>query len=297
MIERVGFTGLGRMGQRMAGRLLDAGLHLTVYDIDPEKASHLERRGARGVASPRAVADGTEAVVTSVTDGSAVLAVLTGPDGLLAGAQPNLLLVEMSTIGVEDSRRIAELCEAAAVRYVRSPVLGTLDAAAGGTLNALISGPRDAVDDALPLLEHLITQHRYLGPAEEGRIVKLLMNSMLAVTMASFAEALVVGEKAGLDTNLLLDVMTGSSTTSRATQGAAAMVREREFEPRLSAELMLKDLRLFGELAASTHTPVAVASATRQVYEAMVAMGWGDLDRAAVVLLIERLAGMETTDC
>jgi 3-hydroxyisobutyrate dehydrogenase-like beta-hydroxyacid dehydrogenase len=293
MFERVGFIGLGRMGQRMATRLLDAGLQLTVYDVDGEKSGILGRRGAQIAALPRAVASEADAIISSVTDGPAVLDAMMGPDGLLAGASSELLFIEMSTIGVDDSRQVAAACEAAAVRYVRSPVLGTIDAAAGGTLNALISGPRAAVDDALPLLAHLTAQHTYLGPAEEGRVVKLLMNSMLAVSMASFAEALVAGENAGLDVDLLLDVMTGSATASRATRGAAEMVRAREFEPRLSAALMLKDLRLFQEMAADTHTPVPVTGATRQLYEAVVSMGWADLDRAAIVLLLERLAGID----
>src|SRR5437867_2308348 len=230
MFERVGFIGLGRMGQRMANRLLDAGLQLTVYDVDAEKSGIMGRKGAQVAALPRAVAAEAEAAISSVTDGQAVLDMLTGPDGLLAGASPELLFIEMSTIGLDDSRQVASACEAAAVRYVRSPVLGTIDAAAGGTLNALISGPRRAVDDALPLLGHLTAQHTYLGPAEESRVVKLLMNSMLAVTMASFAEALIAGQKAGIDVNVLLDVMAGSSTASRATRGAAEMVRAREFE-------------------------------------------------------------------
>jgi 3-hydroxyisobutyrate dehydrogenase-like beta-hydroxyacid dehydrogenase len=293
MLERIGFIGLGRMGQRMATRLLDADLQLTVYDVAAGKADDLVRHGARAAGSPREVAAASEAVFMSVTDGRAVLTALEGPDGLLAGAAPNLLLVEMSTIGVEDSRLIAQACEGAAVRYVRSPVLGTLDAAAGGTLQALLSGPRDAVDDALPLLEHLTAERRYLGPAEEGRIMKLLNNGMLGVTMAVFAEVLTVGQRAGLDADVILDVISGGSMGGRATQGAAQIVREGTFEPRLSAALMHKDLRLLGELASSTMTPLPVTSATQQLFAAMVAMGWGDLDRSGVVKVIERLAGME----
>jgi 3-hydroxyisobutyrate dehydrogenase len=287
MLERIGFIGLGRMGQRMAGRLLDADLQVTVYDVVGEKASDLGRRGAQVARSPREVAASSDAVFTSVTDGPAVLAALNGSDGLLAGAAANLLLIEMSTIGVEDSREVARACEAAGVRYVRSPVVGTLDAATGGTLRALLSGPRDAVDDAIPLLEHLTAERRYLGPAEEGRVLKLLNNAMLGVTMASFAEMLVVGQRAGLDRDAILDFMDGP-----AARGAAQIVREGTFEPRLSAALMLKDLKLFGELAAATTTSIPATSATQQLFAAMVAMGWGDLDRAAVVLLLERLAGL-----
>jgi 3-hydroxyisobutyrate dehydrogenase-like beta-hydroxyacid dehydrogenase len=292
MIERVGFVGLGRMGQRMARRLLEADLQVTVFDIVPDRAGELTRDGARVAGSPRETAVGADAVITSVTDGPAVLAALTGPDGILAGAATDLLFVDMSTIGVEDSRQVAALCDTASVRYVRSPVLGTLDVAAAGNLTALLSGPRETVDAALPLLEHLIGRHHYMGPAEEGRVMKLLNNGMLGVIMASFAEVLTVGQKAGLQVDQILDVITASGMGGRATLGAANSVRQRDFAPFLSSALMLKDLRLLGELAASTTTSIPVTSATQQLYTAMVNQGWGELDRAAVVLLLEQMAGL-----
>jgi len=296
MIERVGFVGLGRMGQRMARRLLEADLQVTVYDIAADRGAELARDGAQVATSPRETAVGAGAVITSVTDGPAVLAVLSGPDGILAGAEANLLFVDMSTIGVEDSRQVAALCEAARVQYVRSPVLGTLDVATAGNLTALISGPREAVDAALPLLEHLIGRHHYMGPAEEGREMKLLNNGMLGVIMASFAEVLTVGQKAGLEIDQILDVITASGMGGRATLGAANSVRQRDFSPFLSSALMLKDLRLLGELAASTTTSIPVTSATQQLYAAMVNQGWGELDRAAVVLLLEQMAGLTPHD-
>ncbi len=293
MIERVGFIGLGRMGRRMAGRLLDAGLQLSVYDIIADKAYELAGRGARVASSARDAAEGAEAVVTSVTDGSAVFAALGGLDGVLHAAPPNLLLIEMSTIGLNDSQQIARASAAAKVRYVRAPVLGTIDAAEAGRLTALLSGAREDVGAALPILTHLTTAQHYLGHGEEARVVKLLFNGMLGVTMAAFAEALAVGQKAGIDRELLLDVIAASGMGGPATRNAAEMVSQRDFTPRLSAALMLKDLRLLGELAAATTTPVPLAAAAQQLFAATVASGWGELDRAAVLLLLERLAGLE----
>jgi 3-hydroxyisobutyrate dehydrogenase-like beta-hydroxyacid dehydrogenase len=292
MIEQVGFIGLGRMGQRMARRLLEADLGLCVYDVVAERAAKLASEGAEVADSPRRATEQAQAIITSVTDGPAVLDVLTGSDGVLAAAPDNLLYIDMSTIGVEDSRKVDELCTAAGVRYVRAPVLGTLDVAAAGNLTALLSGPREAVDAALPLLEHLIGRHHYMGPGEEGRVMKLLNNGMLGVIMASFAEVLTVGQKAGLEVEQILDVVTASGMGGRATLGAANSVRQRDFAPFLSADLMLKDLRLLGELAGSTTTAMPVTSATQQLYAAMVNMGWGSLDRAAIVLLLEQLAGL-----
>jgi 3-hydroxyisobutyrate dehydrogenase-like beta-hydroxyacid dehydrogenase len=135
MTQRIGFIGLGRMGQRMASRLTDAGFQLTGFDVDMTKADALRSRGAIVAQSPADLASQSVAVITSVTDGLAVLRALSGPAGLLSTAAPGLLLIEMSTIGVDHSRQVAEACGEAGVRYVRAPVLGALGAAAGGTLN------------------------------------------------------------------------------------------------------------------------------------------------------------------
>src|SRR5438132_11881415 len=158
----VGFIGLGRMGSRMAQRLIEAGHELTVFDAVPAKA---DLPGARTARNTRELG-ACDAVLMSVTDGQAVLAALQGPDGLLAGAHSGLLLIELTTIGVADSQRVAELCQAAGVDYVRSPLLGTLDSAESGHLTALISGPEKAIERARHLLSHLCAAQHELGPAE-----------------------------------------------------------------------------------------------------------------------------------
>jgi 3-hydroxyisobutyrate dehydrogenase-like beta-hydroxyacid dehydrogenase len=192
---KIGFAGLGRMGGRMAQRLIDASLDVSAYDAVPGKAAALS--GARPVQSPGELAE-CEAVLTSVTDGPAVMSLLAGPGGLLAKAKPGLLLVELTTIGVADSERVAAACEPAGVRYVRSPLLGTLDSVATGKLIALVSGPPEAAAAARPLLAHLCAEQRYLGPAEEGRVMKQLINVLLAAGLTAVSEALTLGQKAGL---------------------------------------------------------------------------------------------------
>jgi 3-hydroxyisobutyrate dehydrogenase-like beta-hydroxyacid dehydrogenase len=286
---KVGFIGLGRMGSRMAQRLLDAGLDLAVYDAMPERAAALT--GARPVAAPRELGP-CEAVLVSVTDGAAVLSALEGPGGLLSEARPDLLLIELTTIGVADSARVADACLAAGVRYVRSPLLGTLDSAAAGKLIALVSGPSEAAVAAAPLLAHLCAEQRYLGPGDEGRILKLLINGLLAAGLTAVSEALAVGQKAGLSLDVLLEAIAGSPMASPAVKGNAAAMRERTFEPRLTVSLLAKDLRLLNELAASSNTPAPVASTNLQLYEAAANTGLAELDSSAIVLLLERLSGL-----
>ena len=230
----------------------------------------------------------------SVTDGQAVLSALQGPDGLLAGAHSSLLLIELTTIGVADSQRVAELCQAAGIDYVRSPLLGTLDSAESGHLTALISGPEKSIERARHLLSHLCAVQHELGPGEEGRVAKLVLNGMLAAGQIALGEAIALGQKAGLPLEPLLEVILGSSSASPVIKGTAARIREREFQPRLTVSLLAKDLRLLNELAASEHAPVPQASANLQLYEAAANMGWADLDTSAVMLALEHMMGSGT---
>jgi len=284
------------MGQRIAGRLLDGKLEVSVYDVAADKARALAGRGAHPAGSPKEAAQDADAAITMVTDGPAVLAVLSGPEGLLAGASPGLLYVDMSTIGVEDSKRVAAACDAAGVRYVRAPVLGTLPAVEAGQLTALVSGPREAVDEAAHLLAHLCGQQHYMGSAEEGRVAKLIVNGLLAAGLASLAEGLVVGQKLGLDWQKLLEVVGGGAMASPAIKGSAQAIGQRNFEPRLSVDLLAKDLRLLAEAAMLAGATVPIASAALPLYQSAANMGWGHLDTSAVFLLLETLAGKTVSE-
>jgi 3-hydroxyisobutyrate dehydrogenase-like beta-hydroxyacid dehydrogenase len=283
-VERIGFIGLGRMGSRMAGRLLSAGYALTVYDAAPGQTESVS--GASVASNPREVAERSEAVFTMVTDGPAVLSLLDGwPSGLLH--------IDTSTIGVVDSARVAERGAALGLRYVRSPVLGTLEAAAAGALVALVSGPRPAVDAALPLLAHLSRQQRYLGQAEEARLVKLITNGVLGSALAAFAEGVALAERAGIDRATVLDILANGANASPALKGSIEKVRESSFDqPRLTTALLAKDLRLLAEAAATCGAIVPVANTAHELYQSASNMGLADQDSSAVLLLLEKLAGV-----
>ena len=283
-VERIGFIGLGRMGSRMAARLLGAGLSLTVYDVVDARARVLA--GALVAGSPREVAERSEAVFSMVTDGPAVLSLLDGwPSGVLH--------IDTTTIGVADSRRVAERCSELGVRYVRSPVLGTLEAAEAGALVALVSGPRASVDLALPLLKHLSQRQVYLGEAEEARLVKLITNGVLGSALAACAEGVALAERAGVDRLMLLDILANGANASPALKGSIQRVRDAAFDqPRLTTALLAKDLRLLTEAAASCEAIVPVATTAQELYQSAANAGLADLDSSAVLLLLEKLAGV-----
>jgi 3-hydroxyisobutyrate dehydrogenase len=272
------------MGSRMAGRLVAAGYSLSVYDAAPGRADAVS--GAAAATSPREVAERSEAVFTMVTDGPAVLSLLDSwPSGLLH--------IDTSTIGVADSAQVAERCSALGVEYVRSPVLGTLEAAEAGGLVALVSGERSAVDRALPLLKHLSREQRYLGSGEEARLVKLITNGVLGSALAAFAEGVAVAERAGIDRSTLLDILAGGANASPALKGSIEKVSSQTFDqPRLTTALLAKDLRLLAEAAAGCGAIVPVATTAHELYQSAANMGLADLDSSAVLLLLEKLAGV-----
>ncbi len=280
----IGFAGLGRMGQRMATRLVQAGYELRTYDVAPDRTV----QGATSVASSRELAI-CETLLLSVTDGPAVLGIVEAITTVEACGCS--LLIDLSTIGVADSRRVAALCERAGIGYVRAPLLGTLDAAASGQLKALVSGPPEAVEKARPILEQLCAEQPYLGPAEEGRVMKLLVNGLMGVTQAALSEALTIGQKAGIQWQQMIDVIGASSSASPIVKGMLARLADRQFEPRLTVALLAKDLRLLNELAAVESAPAPIASQTLQQFEAAANLGWDGYDTSAVYLLLEALNG------
>jgi 3-hydroxyisobutyrate dehydrogenase-like beta-hydroxyacid dehydrogenase len=267
----------------MAGRLVAAGYALTAYDAAPGRAESVS--GATVVGSPREVAERSEAVFTMVTDGTAVLS-------LLESWRSGLLHIDTSTIGLADSARVGERCRDLGVRYVRSPVLGTLEAAEAGSLVALVSGERSGVDDALPLLKHLSREQRYLGTGEEARLVKLITNGVLGSALAAFAEGVALAERAGVDRATMLDILANGANASPALKGSIEKVRDQTFDqPRLTTALLAKDLRLLAEAAATCGGIVPVATTAHELYQAATNMGLSDLDSSAVLLLLEKLAG------
>jgi 3-hydroxyisobutyrate dehydrogenase len=199
-MTRVAFIGLGRMGQGMAGRLLAAGHEVTVFNRSPDKAETLVRRGARPATSPRAAADGTEAVFVMVSDDDASRSVWTGADGVLAAdLAPGAFAVECSTLSYDWVLELASLAVDRGLRFLDSPVTGLPEAAAAGELTLLIGADDADLADAESLLRPLASNWLHFGPVGAGTAYKLIINLMGAVQIAGAAEGMALAERAGLD--------------------------------------------------------------------------------------------------
>ena len=287
----VGFVGLGRMGQRMAARLIDAGYPLTVYNRTAIRAAPLAERGSAVAQTPRALAEAVEVVMLSLTDDAALEQVMEGPDGVLAGLRPGATVVDFSTVSPRTSRAVATKVQARGAAMLDVPVSGSTPQAERGALVALVGGDEALFQRMEPLIAHLSDRRFYLGPNGSGLVMKLVVNSLLAVSIQALAEAIALGEGAGLDRGHLLDVLGQMPVLSPSQQGKLANAQRGAYPVTFAMALMEKDLGLTAELAQEHRVPMPAVAAARQITLAALAQGADD-DFSAVIRLMEQLSGV-----
>jgi 3-hydroxyisobutyrate dehydrogenase len=224
-MAHVAFIGLGRMGRGMAGRYLDAGFTLAVWNRSKAKAEDLIARGARWAASPSDAAVGADAIVTMVADDAASRAVWLGKDGAAATAKAGTLAIECSTISYGHALDLARELRGRGLIYIDSPVTGLPDAAAAGKLTMLVGAEPADLDAARPYLAPLSTTIRHFGAAGSGTVFKLINNLMGAIQIAGLAEGLAIAEQAGLDMKLVLEAIeTGVAASPQVIRHSKRMV-------------------------------------------------------------------------
>ncbi|MFQ6058846.1 MAG: NAD(P)-dependent oxidoreductase [Anaerolineae bacterium] len=290
---RVGLIGLGNMGRPMARNLLKAGFELTVHNRSRPPVEEMVRAGARGATSPREVAQHCEVLLTSLPTPPVVEEVLLGEEGALAGAKSGDIFVDTSTIDPATARRIAAATRERGVEFLDAPVSGGTTGAAAGTLTVMVGGDEKAFERVKPVLEAIGRNIHYLGPTGSGCIVKLCNQILVGINQAAVAEALVVGAKAGADPEAMYEVLSTSLGTSAVLKRAVPnFILKGQFEPGFTINLLYKDLQLATGLGEETGVRLLLTNLAQQVYEEARALGWGGKDVAAIVLPLERLAGV-----
>ena len=299
-MAKLAFCGLGRMGEPMAGRLLDGGHDLVVWNRTPDRADGLVERGARRAESPAEAAEGVEAVFTMLSTPEALEAVvfgkeatglrgpnavagLRGPNavaGLAEALAPGTTLVDMSTVGPEAVRAVADRLPEG-VDMLDAPVLGSVPQATEGTLKVFVGGPDGTFARWRPVLEEL-GGPRHLGPLGAGASMKLVANSCLGALMTALGEALALADALGLEQAAVLDVLS-ESPIGATTKSKRSHVESGEYPPNFTLELAAKDLRLVTEAAERLGVEAKVAAAARAHFEAADGAGLGDFDYSAVI--------------
>lgn len=290
---RVGFAGLGLMGSRMAAQLLAKGFPVTVWNRSAEKTRPLAAAGAAVAATPRELAQGSDVVVTMLSDPPALEAVYGGPDGLFSGCVRGVRFVDMSTIGPAAARSLAARAEGCGCDFVEAPVTGSKAGAEAGTLVIMASGRDEALEAVMPVLLAMGSKVIRAGGTGAASQLKLLGNLMIGMMLEGLSEALVLGTKTGLDPETILELFRSSGYASPYYDFKGKAILARDFTQHFSIDLMHKDLALL--LANATDAKVALpgAAVVREVYQAARAMGLGDEDICATVKVAETLGCAE----
>ncbi|MES2243650.1 MAG: NAD(P)-dependent oxidoreductase [Pseudomonadota bacterium] len=287
---RVHVAGVGKMGLPMAGHFHSAGHAVTVSD--PSEARLLLARGqGLQVAEARAAMALADIIVSSLPNDAALRQVAAQVAG---AARRGAIYVDTSTVSQQVSAEVAQLLEAAGVAYLRTTVSGNNKMAEAAQLTVMASGPRAAYESVLPLLNTLGPNQFYLGEAEQARLMKLVVNLMIAQTSAMLAEALTLGRKGGLAWADMWQVLGASAVASPIVKAKSAQLSQRDFTPTFTVEQMLKDLTLILGAGADSHVPLPQTALTFQLMQAALAQGDGQDDYAAIIKAVERSAGLSS---
>jgi 3-hydroxyisobutyrate dehydrogenase-like beta-hydroxyacid dehydrogenase len=291
MEKRIGFAGLGLMGSRMARCLLDKGLPLTVWSRTAERCEPLAKAGARVARSPRDLAEHSEVVVSCVADPAAVERVVFAEDGVLGAARPGFRYLETSTISPELSRRVAEALRARGADALEAPVTGSKLGAEKGTLLFMTGGRREVHEELMPVMMAMGSKAIYCGDTGQASVVKLIGNTLISFMLEGLCEGILVGRKAGLSIETLIEVVMASGYSSPYYAFKGGAIARRDFDTHFSIDLLVKDQTLMLAEAASRRLPLPGLAAIREVFQAARGQGYGQEDIVAVVKALEKAAG------
>ena len=291
----IGWIGTGKMGNPMATRLIEAGHALTICDPLAENRASLVARGAGVAGSPGDLAARCRIIFSTIPNDAVLAEMIFGAEdraGFLAQVTSGTILVEMSTVSPQVSAKVAAALALRGVAYLRSPVSGSTALARTGKLTALASGDPAAWETVVPLMEVLAARRFYLGPGEEARYMKLVLNALVGATASILGEALVLGEKGGLTPDQMMGVISQSAVASPLMDYKREMIATMDFSPAFSVTQMLKDFTLITDAARDKQVPMFVANLILQQYTAASNAGYSEQDFFALFDWMRRSSGL-----
>lgn len=285
---RIAWIGIGNLGSPMVARLIAAGIRPVLYDVRPEALTPFAGQTdfAETVAATAANADLVFSTIPSDT-------ILTAVAAEVAAALPRgAIYCDMSTVSPRASAEVAILFERAERSYLRAGVSGTVVHAENGVLTMIASGPEQAYVRCLPVFDHFAARCFHAGAAEEARTLKLLINNLVGSTIAVLAESLATGSKAGLDWATMLEVVGASAIASPLLNAKVDALKNRDFTPAFTTDLMIKDISLFTQTAGDLGCQTPMAKQTLTLLAELAEAGGGAEDYLGLVKLLEAKAGL-----
>jgi 3-hydroxyisobutyrate dehydrogenase-like beta-hydroxyacid dehydrogenase len=286
---KIGLIGLGHMGKPMARNLHKASAAVTVSSRSPGPVDELAGEGLATVRTPREVAAATDIVIIMVTDTAGVDQVLHGPDGVIAGLAPSKSVIDMGTTKVRETRDWAGEVAAAGATYIDAPVSGGQVGAEQGSLSIMAGCSAEALERVRPVFEVLGRTITHIGDIGAGQVAKTANQAIVAVTLAAVAEGLTLAERAGVDPGKVREALQGGFAESRVLDLHGGRMVERLFEPGGPARVQLKDVDQALELAEQVGLETPTLSGNQKLWQKMIDHGWGDLDQAGIIRVIEEL--------
>ena len=275
------------MGRPIAQRLLGAGFKLKAYDRNRSKAEGLLPYGGKIAESVAELASGCDVILSCLASDEAVLSVYGGPDGAFANAPRGSMVIDLSTVYPETSQQLARLGSERGVEVLDVTMSGSTPVAEKGLLTLFGGGDRGCFDAAEAIFRVIARKHFYLGASGSGATMKLVVNSLLGIGMQAIAEAIALGEKAGLDRNRLLDVLSETAVVAPAHLGKLERAKKNDYSPQFPLRLMNKDFGLIFNLAAAVGAPMPAAEAAFEVNARQLEQG-NEQDFSAVILQMEK---------
>ncbi len=292
-MEKIGFVGLGQMGRWMALNILKAGFELCVYDIVPEPVQFLVEQGARSAASLPELAAWADGVFLSLPNTAIVEKVLFGEGGLVHGARPGLVVVDLGTTSyiptLDFARRLAER----GISFADAPVSGMEARAKEGTLTVMIGGEEAIVERVRPVLNAIGNQIVPMGPVGSGQLTKLVNQLLFNVSCAAIAEVLPMAAKLGLDPEKVLQVVTTGTGRSFAAEFFGPRILENKFDEGYPLKDAYKDMVSAAEICAHKQIPLPLVHAATTTYQMALAEGYGNENKGAMIKVFERLLGVQ----
>ncbi len=291
-MKRIAYFGLGIMGRGMVANLLKAGYPVTIWNRTAERGAHLVGQGATQANSPAEAVANADVIMVCLSDDAAVEDLVFGSGGLAAAVKSGQILVDMTTVHPDTSRKEAAAFAAKGAHFLDAPVFGSKNEAANGGLWIVVGGDRALYEEVKPILEVLSETTHYMGGTAMGSSMKLVGNLVVAAQLEALGEAMTLATKAGLDPQDVLGVLHVTDFKSPIFDGVGAALVKRDFSTFFALKLMLKDANLIARFAQDLNVPIPAAAATREVIKAAVNKGWGEENASAFIRILEDQAGV-----
>lgn len=290
--RKIGIVGLGVMGKPMARNLVRAGFDLCVFDIKPEPVAELVEMGAKAGASPKDVASRCDIVITMLPNSPHVVKVVTGPDGVLEGAKPGMILIDMSSISPVVSKELYEAAAAKGVEMLDAPVSGGEPKAIDGTMSIMVGGKQEVFDSVKNIFKAMGDSVVLLGDIGSGQVCKLSNQIMVALHLAAVGEAMVFAEKAGVDPEKVYQAIRGGLAGSTVLDAKMDRILDRNFKPGGPIWMHTKDLLNVRDAALAIDAPIPLTTQVLEAFKACKCDGHSGDDHCGVIQYWEKLANV-----